>query len=183
MLQILDLDGDQPLEALDGATAALLVSSSQNDARSAYALLAKIKAQGVPVGMALPERKIPRQPPSRHNFGLSYEGMFYIAATEVTNEQLIQESLIQLVLTMRGERVMRPDVGCGATTLVFENNDSVLSNLLRAEVQGTIARFEPRVHLQDIIVERSDSEIIVTLVYIIIATRRPGSVSVALPTP
>lgn len=100
-----------------------------------------------------------------------------------TDEDVIRDSLIQLVLTMNGERVMRPEFGSNALTFVFENNDVVLGNLLRSEIQGVVAKFEPRVMLEDIRVERKDTQIILTLVYIILATGRRSSAFVPLVSP
>lgn len=100
-----------------------------------------------------------------------------------TDDELIRDSLLQLVLTMNGERIMRPEFGTNALSFVFENNDAVLSNLLRAEIQGVIARFEPRVQLVDILIEQRASEIILTIAYIVLATGKTGTASVPLPLP
>lgn len=102
---------------------------------------------------------------------------------EVTDDDLIRESLLQLVLTMNGERIMRPDVGTNALTFVFEPNNEVLSNLLRAEIQGVVAKYEPRVQVTDIGVEQRQSEIILTISYILLATRRPGAAAIPIPIP
>lgn len=78
---------------------------------------------------------------------------------------------------------MRPNVGSNALSFVFENNDVILGNLLRSEIQGVVAKFEPRVQLTDIRVERLDSEIIITLVYVILTTGQMSLASLSLPTP
>lgn len=101
----------------------------------------------------------------------------------VTDDDLIRESLLQLVLTMNGERIMRPDCGTNVYSFVFENNDTVLSNLLRAEIQSVVAKYEPRVQLTDIAVSQKDAQIILTLVYVILTTRRTSSATILLPTP
>jgi uncharacterized protein len=100
-----------------------------------------------------------------------------------TDDELIKDSLIQLVLTMSGERVMRPEFGTNALAFIFENNDDVLGNLLRAEIQGVVARYEPRIQLTDIGVTQRDSEVIITISYIVLATRRTGFAVVAVPVP
>jgi phage baseplate assembly protein W len=99
----------------------------------------------------------------------------------VEDDDLIKDSLLQLVLTMNGERVMRPDFGSNALSFVFENNDVVLGNLIRSEIAGVIAKFEPRVQVRDIRVERRVSSIILTISYVIIARRVASSVTVTLP--
>jgi len=98
-------------------------------------------------------------------------------------DDVIKDSLLQLVLTMNGQRIMRPTVGTNALSFVFENNDAVLGNLLRAEIQGVVAKYEPRVQVLDVIVEQKGSEIIITVGYIVLATRRQGSVGISVPLP
>lgn len=100
-----------------------------------------------------------------------------------TDDDLIRESLLQLVLTRRGDRVMRPDVGSNALAFVFEPNNPQLADLLRAEIQSLVARFEPRIVLEDVRVDQSGSDVLVTIDYIISATRRAGSASLSVPVP
>jgi len=100
-----------------------------------------------------------------------------------TNDDLIRDSLLQLVMTMNGERIMRPTFGTNAMTFVFENNNEALSNLLRAEVQGAIAKFEPRIQMSDLVVEQRGDEVILTIVYIVLATRKAGAATIAIPLP
>lgn len=100
-----------------------------------------------------------------------------------TDDELIQDSLIQLVLVAVGERVMRPEFGTNALAFIFENNDDVLGNLLRAEIQGVVARYEPRIRITDIVTTQQDSEIIITISYIVLATRRTGMAVVPVPAP
>lgn len=111
-------------------------------------------------------------------FPFQKSGTSFPAATN--DDALIRESLIQLILTANGERVMRPNFGTNARAFVFENNDAVLGNLLRSEVKGVVAKYEPRVQLTDIQLERKDSQIIMTLIYIVLNTRLPGAVAVPL---
>ena len=53
-----------------------------------------------------------------------------------SDDELIQESLIQLFQTKKGERVMRPDVGSRVYDLVFDPNNPALGDILRAEVKS-----------------------------------------------
>jgi phage baseplate assembly protein W len=100
-----------------------------------------------------------------------------------TDDELIKDSLVQLILTMNGERIMRPEFGSNALTFIFENNDDVLGNLLRAEIQGVVARYEPRIQITDIGVGQRDSEIIITISYIVLATGRASLAVVGVPIP
>lgn len=99
-----------------------------------------------------------------------------------TGDDLIQDSLIQLFFTTPGERVMRPDFGSNALSFVFENNDEMLASLLKAEIQGVISKYEPRVALSDILIEQQDSTVTVTVVYVVLSTGRTGIATVSLPS-
>ena len=99
------------------------------------------------------------------------------------DDALIAESLRQLVLTIRGERIMRPTLGANVYSLVFENNNAVLADMLRAEINSVVGRFETRVILTDVRVERSEAEVLVHIDYIVNATRTAGSTTVGLPSP
>ena len=103
--------------------------------------------------------------------------------TPATDADLLKQSLIQIVMTGRNERVMRPDFGCDAFRFIHENNDDLLNELIRAEVSSSVGRFESRIALQDILIEKSAdlSTVFVTLVYVIVATRTQDSVKIKLP--
>ena len=65
-------------------------------------------------------------------------------------ERLIKNDILQLLLTVPGERVMRPDFGVHLRDFVFENLvDSDLS-ILQQEISSKITAFEPRVNLQSV---------------------------------
>ena len=100
----------------------------------------------------------------------------------VTDDELVKQSLLQILLTARGERVMRPEFGCDLYSFVFENNDELLAQLLRAEISAAITRFEPRAALEDVAFEREGSNLIVYVQYRVVSTRTLNTVQVAIPT-
>jgi len=57
----------------------------------------------------------------------------------------IRDGLIQILLTSRGERVMRPSFGTDLRTGVFDQNDPLLAESLKSQVAEAIATYEPRV--------------------------------------
>lgn len=81
----------------------------------------------------------------------------------VEDEDLLWESIQQLILTGQGERVMRPDVGSLVMRLIFEANNELLAELLVADISQTLGRYEPRVLLTDIVPTRDEEEGSVTL--------------------
>lgn len=100
----------------------------------------------------------------------------------VTDNDLIKQSLLQILLTGRTERVMRPEFGCNIQQFVFENNNELMEQLLRTEIASAIGKFEPRALLQDIQIVRSENEVVLTVVYIVVQTRTVEALQVNVPT-
>jgi phage baseplate assembly protein W len=57
----------------------------------------------------------------------------------------IRESILQILGTLPGERLMIPEFGSRLHDLVFEQNDEVLKGLIRHYVIDAIKRWEKRV--------------------------------------
>lgn len=80
----------------------------------------------------------------------------YFGIEMVENQIDIQQSLEILLNTSKGERVMLPDYGCDLQTFLFESiNDSKI-HLLKEIIRSAIVTYEPRVELNDVIVDYSD---------------------------
>ncbi|MGA7413987.1 MAG: GPW/gp25 family protein [Bryobacteraceae bacterium] len=75
----------------------------------------------------------------------------HIALTEAASN--IEDSIWIILATAAGERVMRPDFGCGIHRLVFAVNDSETIGLVKQEVHDALVRWEPRIDVLDIGVE------------------------------
>ena len=99
------------------------------------------------------------------------------------DEELIRMSILQILSTQRGERVMRPTFGANVWKFVFANNTAFLGDLIRNEVRSAIGRWEPRVAVQNISIDRVESEITITVEYVIRATGRLQTVEVTEATP
>ena len=91
------------------------------------------------------------------------------------NESAIARSVRNLVLTGQGERPFQPVLGTGVSRLLFENMDKLTASAIRSEIRTTIENYEPRVEINEIIVE-ADFErnaFDVTLQYFIIGMDVP----------
>jgi len=62
-------------------------------------------------------------------------------------EDSIRESVLLILRTARGERVMRPEFGCDIHTLVFAKNDMTTAGLAAFQVEKALTRWEPRIEL------------------------------------
>lgn len=62
-----------------------------------------------------------------------------------TGRDAIRQSLLMLLSTVPGERVMRPDYGCDLQRLLFWPNDATTAGLAIHYVRRAVETFEPRV--------------------------------------
>jgi phage baseplate assembly protein W len=60
-------------------------------------------------------------------------------------EDKIQESIWLILATAPGERVMRPDFGCGIHDLLFAANSAQTRALATQRVRDALTRWEPRI--------------------------------------
>ena len=91
------------------------------------------------------------------------------------NESAIARSVRNLVLTGRGERPFQPILGTGVSRLLFENMDKLTASAIRSELRTTIENYEPRVEINEILVEPDfeGNAFHVTLQYFIIGMDVP----------
>lgn len=69
----------------------------------------------------------------------------------------IEQSIKIILSTLPGERLMRPDFGCGITRFVFEKQDSAFINGLNHIIGQALLNFEPRINYIDVeMLERND---------------------------
>lgn len=64
------------------------------------------------------------------------------------DRQLIKNDILQLLLTVPGERVNRPNYGTPLRSFVFENNTVAGIDALRVDIREAILNFEPRVGIE-----------------------------------
>jgi phage baseplate assembly protein W len=68
-------------------------------------------------------------------------------------EESVRQSVWIVLGTAKGERVMRPDFGCGIYDLVFEVNSPSTRAQVAATVRDALLRFEPRINLLEVDVQ------------------------------
>lgn len=60
-------------------------------------------------------------------------------------EESVRQSIIIILSTIKGERAMRPDFGCGLHELVFAVNSSATQGMAEFEVREALEKWEPRI--------------------------------------
>lgn len=67
-----------------------------------------------------------------------------------TGDDAVRQSIWTILDTAPGERVMRPDFGCGVHDLVFQVLDAGTANAVARSVKDALARWEPRIQVLDV---------------------------------
>jgi uncharacterized protein len=87
-------------------------------------------------------------------------------SAEVEDDAHIRDLIYQVLFTNPGERVNRPDFGCGVRQLVFMPNSDALAAATQLVVQGSLQRWlENVIRVESVSVEAVDSELRVAVVY------------------
>jgi len=91
----------------------------------------------------------------------------------VSADQDIKQSLLIILSTDLGERVMQPSFGCGLKRQIYENINESSITVLKDLIQRAILFYEPRVKLESIDTDISgayEGRLDFMIVYNIIAT-------------
>ncbi len=97
-------------------------------------------------------------------------------------DETIRQSLMMLLATTPGERVMRPDYGCALNRLMFAPNDATTAGLAIHYVRQAIVRWEPRVEILRLDAGPGDEaqQLVISLQYRARLTGGIASVEVAM---
>ncbi|MFC0219316.1 hypothetical protein FHS82_001508 [Pseudochelatococcus lubricantis] len=87
----------------------------------------------------------PSEGPGDRSLGLAVSSTGGVALIE-ENEH-VRQSILILLATRPGERVMRPDYGCPLHRLMFNPNDATTAGLAIHYVRQALLRFEPRAEI------------------------------------
>jgi len=96
----------------------------------------------------------------------------------VEYEDDIRQSILIILETARGERVMRADFGCGIHELVFEAVDSRVLQRIRSEVEDALRRFEARIEVLGITIDEdatTEGVLLIELEYQVRRTNQTGN--------
>jgi phage baseplate assembly protein W len=83
-----------------------------------------------------------------------------------TEDDHIRDLIYQVLFTAPGERVNRPDFGCGVRQLLFMGNSDVLATSTQFLVQGSLQRWlGDLIALERVTVTNRDERLVVEVVY------------------
>jgi phage baseplate assembly protein W len=68
----------------------------------------------------------------------------------VKDDNAIKQSIVNLLLTNRGERFFEPEIGASISELLFEPLDDGVAALIQTKIRDTLTQYEPRINILDI---------------------------------
>lgn len=98
------------------------------------------------------------------------------------NESSVRESIKNIVLTNKGERLFQPDFGCDINASLFENIDANTIIILKDNIRKAISTYEPRciVKAVEIIADLDTNNIQATVLFSVINTSNTSSLTIDL---
>ena len=115
-------------------------------------------------------------------FGLGFNTGTTSAPPIKEDEALIADSIKQIVLTAKGERVMLRDFGSDWRKVIFEPNDDTLEELMKVVVEEAIGKWEKRVVFKDLkLIERKDNYVKLRIFYKIVGIPATKQVDINFP--
>lgn len=91
----------------------------------------------------------------------------------VDGPEIVRQSILMILETEPGERVLRPTFGCGLRKHLMEPNTTATRALIRRDVELALALFEPRIEVRELRVDPGEDPSLV-LIQISYAHRRDG---------
>ena len=112
-------------------------------------------------------------------YQLSPQGSTAVAASR---DDHIAQMLEQLLFTRPGERVNRPDFGCGLYDMVFAPNSPEIAAALNVTITAAIGRWLGDViSLTALDVTAEESVLRVFIAYVVLATGTPAELTMSVP--
>lgn len=98
------------------------------------------------------------------------------------DENSVKESIRNLVLTNRGERLFQPDIGCDIRRMLFENISADTIIVAKEIIKTTIANYEPRCSVIgiDILASIDSNDIGIIITFNIINREEPIVLNITL---
>jgi phage baseplate assembly protein W len=107
--------------------------------------------------------------PIDHPFHIDGQGR--VATT--TDDDHVRDMIYQVLFTNPGERVNRPDFGCGLMQLVFMPNSDVLATTTQFIVQGALQRWlSDVIQVEKVEVANDGERLVVEITYVRLDTGR-----------
>jgi phage baseplate assembly protein W len=98
------------------------------------------------------------------DFAFALDGKGRTATTDENDH--IRDMILQVLFTNPGERVNRPDFGCGLKRLLFMPNSQPLAAATQMLVKSSLQKWlENEIQVENVEVDAQDSQLIVKVTY------------------
>jgi phage baseplate assembly protein W len=95
---------------------------------------------------------------------------------QAVDDEYVRDLIEQILFTVPGERVNRPDFGCAVMQLVFGPNSSELAAATQFTIGAALQQWlGDIIQVRDVRVEAEDSSLRITIDYIVILTQQQQS--------
>ncbi len=100
----------------------------------------------------------------------------------VVNENAVKQSIKNLLMTDRGERLFQPNIGCDIRGSLFENIDPNTILIIKENIKTTISTYEPRCVVKNVVVSSNidDNAVKVQVIFSVINSSRDSSLTLDL---
>lgn len=108
---------------------------------------------------------------------------FPLAVSETTGRFLessleadVKQGIYLILMTRKGERVMRPEFGCGIFDFAFETLDFSITSQMESSVKTALALYEPRIKDVEVRVTIDDihqGKVLINIQYVVRSTNNP----------
>jgi phage baseplate assembly protein W len=94
-------------------------------------------------------------------------GIAHGEAALAQEEEDVRQAIVLILSTAPGERVMRPDFGCGIHDLVFSLNNNARAGEVRFLVEDSLRRWEPRIDVIEVsaVPDRANARLLIHVDY------------------
>lgn len=93
-------------------------------------------------------------------------------------EEDIKQSIHIILSTAKGERVMRPDFGCGIHDQVFAAISSALIGQIERDITDALRRYEARIEIEQVAVDQrfiGEGRLDISIDYLVRTTNQSGN--------
>ena len=104
------------------------------------------------------------------DYSLRFDGRGRTAGA--SDQEYVRDLIEQVLFTAPGERVNRPDFGCGVARLIFEPNSGTLAATSQFLIQGALQQWlGDLIAVETVEVESVDADLRVTIRYVLRLTQ------------
>lgn len=98
-------------------------------------------------------------------FRIGNRGGVVMSGVDSMSAPHLEESIEQILLTFKGERVMEHHFGSDLDTDIFEPDESATHNLIKFQIKEALDKYEPRITVESISLSQIDNEVNAEITY------------------